>query len=162
MRSTNEHPDKFNSPSFWPSLWGLSPLAFVTSASALPQILLNSQPECTHNTSHTRCSHHIHNHYSDHSHKACISFIKIVQRHATPASCWSGIESDNPSKKLNLSYQKLWVHTRVYNSTDLLPHPASTTTSASGLPRLKTQTHFKPGCTRIKKIRWTHSMTHGF
>jgi len=87
VRSINKHPDKFNKPPFKPSLWGLSPFAFVTSASAFAQILLNSQPECTHSTSHTRCSHHIHNHHSDHSHRACISFIKKCTE-----TCYSCLE----------------------------------------------------------------------
>jgi hypothetical protein len=79
VRSTNAHPDRFNRPSIKPRFWGLFPHpTFLTSASTLPQILqiLNSQPKCTHNTSHTRCSHHVHNHHSDHSHQTCIAFIK--------------------------------------------------------------------------------------
>ncbi len=125
----------------------------MTSASALPQILHNSQPECTHSTSHTRCSHHIHNHHSDHSHRACISFIKIVQRHATPPRTDLS-RNRTIHQKLDLSEQKLWVYTHVYNSPNLLPHPVSTTTSALDFPRFKTQTLFRSKCTRIKRSYW--------
>jgi len=52
---------------------------------------------------------------------------------------------------LNLSKQKLWMYTHVYNNPDLLPHPASTTTSTLDLPRLKSHTHFRSECTRIKR-----------
>jgi hypothetical protein len=54
-------------------------------------------------------------------------------------------------QKLDLSEEKLWVYTPVYNSPNLLPHLASTTTSTLDLSRLKTQMHFRFECTRIKR-----------
>ncbi len=151
VRSTNKHPDNFYRPSIKPSLWG-SPTV-VTSTSALPQILHDSQFECSHRTPHTRCSHHIHYHHSCHSHRTCISFIKIVQRHATPPRTDLS-RNRTIHQKLDLSEQKFWVHTHVYNSLDLLLHPVSTTASALDFPRLKTQTHFRSECTRIKRSDW--------
>jgi len=63
-----------NRPSNKPSLWG--PGTDRDLWSALPQILHNAQPKCTLKPSHTLNSHHILTHNSDHSHRACISFIK--------------------------------------------------------------------------------------
>ncbi len=74
--TTYEHPDKITDPLSNQVFEVFSPPTFVTIASALPQILPNSQPEFTHSTSHTCCSHHNHNHHSDHSHRTCTVFIK--------------------------------------------------------------------------------------
>jgi hypothetical protein len=97
-----KHPDTITDPLSNQISEVLFP-TFVTSASALPQILLDSQPEHTHRTSHTRCSHHNHNHHSDHSHRACTVFIK-QNGTETYYSClkWIGHRIKQYTQKHNL------------------------------------------------------------
>jgi len=159
VRSPCKHPDNFYRPSIKPSLWS-SP-TFVTSASALPQILHDSQPECTHSTSHTRCSHHIHNHHSGHSHKACISFIKIVQRHATPASNGSLTESNNPSRTWSIWAKTLSVYTHLQWPW-FATSPSFDNYICIRRSSVQESDAFQIWEYKDQKMRWTHSMAHGF
>jgi len=93
----HQTPLQHNKPSFLSILWG--PATFRDLWSTLPQILHNVQPECTLNLSHTLISHHVRTHNSDHSRRACVSFIKKCTE-----TCYSSLrtnlftESNNPPK----------------------------------------------------------------